>query len=361
MKCLLGGLAALALLLFPLRSPAGYLVTDLGSLGADGNLGGINSSGQVVGYARSGPVIHAFLYSYSTGVKTDLGTLAGNFSFATAVNDAGQVVGYSTATPSMDYHAFLYSGGKMTDLGTLGGGRSEALGISPTGQVVGWGDLPTGVVTHAFLSSGGKMQDLSGHAVPVLSNATGINASGQIVGALGSPGTSGYLLSGGGVTSLPFAAAGINAAGQVVGTSYGYAGFPRHAFLYSPAGGVQDLGSLAGGTGVSYGVALNDKGQVVGSSTTATGAYHAFLYQGGTMTDLNSLLPAGSKISLYWATGINDRGQIAAVGSGNHGYLLTPDGVSATPEPSGLILLTLGSAGLLARTWRRQRAATATD
>jgi hypothetical protein len=53
--------------------------------------------------------------------------------------------------------------------------------------------------------------------------------------------------------------------------------------------------------------------------------------------------------------GINDKGQIAAVGSGNHAYLLTPDSVAAAPEPTGLTLLGLGTAGLLACGCRRAR------
>lgn len=50
---------------------------------------------------------------------TDLDTLGGSNSYATAVNSSGQVVGYAQ-TGSGDDHAFLYSNGMMTDLGTLG-------------------------------------------------------------------------------------------------------------------------------------------------------------------------------------------------------------------------------------------------
>ena len=67
---------------------------------------------------------------------TDLGTLGGKMSRATAINAAGQVVG-EAATSSGATHAFLYAGGKTRDLGTLGGGNSCAYGINATGQVVG--------------------------------------------------------------------------------------------------------------------------------------------------------------------------------------------------------------------------------
>jgi probable HAF family extracellular repeat protein len=271
MRRLFGLCAALAVLLLPPRAPAGYLVTDLGSLGPYGRVTGINNSGQVVGSAQTGSgASHAFLYS--GGVMTNLGTLGGD-SYANAVNDSGQVAGASY-TPSGVVHPVVYSGGTLQDLGTLGG-------VSTAN-----------------------------------SYASGINTSGQVVGAT--------TTAGGGV----------------------------HAFLHS-GGKMTDLGSLAGDT---YAKAVNASGQVVGlSSLGSSSITHAFLYSGGKMMDLNALLPPDLGVTLAWASGINDRGQIAAQGSNGHGYLLTPDSVAATPEPGGLTLLALGAAGLLAAYRRRSR------
>ena len=67
---------------------------------------------------------------------TDLGTLGGSYSWATAINARGQVVGSST-TESSEGHFFLWQNGTMTDLGTLGGSAIFVNGINARGQIVG--------------------------------------------------------------------------------------------------------------------------------------------------------------------------------------------------------------------------------
>ena len=51
---------------------------------------------------------------------------------------------------------------------------------------------------------------------------------------------------------------------------------------------IVNLGNL-GGEGTSA-LGLNDRGQVVGWSTTTTGQRHAFMYSDGSMTDLGTLV-----------------------------------------------------------------------
>src|ERR1700675_4164135 len=67
---------------------------------------------------------------------------------------------------------------------------------------------------------------------------------------------------------------GINSSGQVIGNSNG------HAFVYN--GAMNDLGTLLPGgyPGYSAAYAINNTGQVVGQATAHLDSTHAFLYSG---------------------------------------------------------------------------------
>jgi probable HAF family extracellular repeat protein len=95
---------------------------------------------------------------------------------------------------------------------------------------------------------------------------------------------------------------------------------------------------------------------VVGDSDTADGEFRAFLWEGGAMTDLNDLLPAGFTVTLTSAGGINDAGQIIAHGGDDRAYLLTPTNVAAVPEPASAVMLAAGAVGLAAFRQRLRRA-----
>jgi probable HAF family extracellular repeat protein len=116
---------------------------------------------------------------------------------------------------------------------------------------------------------------------------------------------------------------GINNNGRVVGQaltpggSFGY----EHAFLWTTAEGMQDLGTLPG-TLESSASGINDNSQVVGYSYYDMGHTHAFLNSGCTMSDLGT--PPGFTDSQ--ANGINNSGQIVGLsfngGSyGSHAFL----------------------------------------
>ena len=94
----------------------------------------------------------------------------------------------------------------------------------------------------------------------------------------------------------------VNNRGQVVGFSTTAREAAEHAFLWQN-GKMTDLGTLGGSTSIA--LAINAGGQVVGDSETATGEQHGFLWENGTMTDLGTLGGCCGN-----ASAINNRGQI---------------------------------------------------
>jgi probable HAF family extracellular repeat protein len=326
----------------PAAAATTYKVTDLGSLGLGSAPNGINATGVVTGksslstlvptpscvpYHNHKPVCtehpyHAFVWS--NGTMTDLGTLgSGNFSAGTAVNSSGEVAGWSDTKADTGQEASVWNGGKVTGLGVPL--DSVAAGINDLGQVVGsWGNATTG--SQPFLDSNGTVTDLPEPGFVATSNlgcqADAINNNAQIAGTcwgwnsklaliyadlvLWQNGTVTDLGTLGGERS---GAAAINASGQIVG--YGTAlgsGVATDGFLYSN-GTMTDLGSFIP-------AAINDNGVMVGGP---------YIDSGGTVQNLNTLIPAGSP-TIQDATAINNNGQIvaSATGSTSGAVLLNP-------------------------------------
>jgi len=351
---------------------AGYLISDLGG-GYSYALG--QNSSQVVGYTN-GPGTDVRAFVYDGAALHPLGTLGGSSSFAYDINSSGQVVGDSR-TAANQIHAFVYtSSGGMHDLGTMGGGYSVARAVNDHGEIVGYSNLANGVM-HAFLYTGGSLHDLG--SLPGLANsmAFGVNAHGAVVGYAEKPGatlasrpSTAFLYSGsgpmqslgtlGGANSY---ACGSNDAGLVVDTSTP-AGASSHAFLYGGSGPLIDLDPLgAWSSTAAYDV--NNYGLIAGAATDATGASHAVVFAGSKIVDLNGQLPTGSGWVLREARAINNHGQIVGYGEhtdpvthrmSRHAFLLTPDGVTAVPEPASWLMMGIGSVVVAGFSWRRRRA-----
>ncbi len=185
----------------------------------------------------------------------------------------------------------------MNSLGTLGGVSSIAMDLNDSGEVVGGAENAT---------------DLFVPFIWLPSAAYSLSAGMNSLGTLGN--YDGGLLQ---------RAQAINSNGETVGRSY-TAGGDGHGFIWLPSAaygqgaGMTDLGVLTGGDD-SWAFDINDSGVVVGTSNVTGGAYHAFLWEDGTLSDLNDLTDTNATWTLTRATGINDDGEIVGFGTDGSG------------------------------------------
>jgi probable HAF family extracellular repeat protein len=128
-----------------------------------------------------------------------------------------------------------------------------------------------------------------------------------------------------------------------------------HAFRWTETGGIEDLGGPTGQWGVwGEATGINDEGLVVGWSKLSDVDFRALLWDAdGRMSDLNDMLDDSSAgWTLASAQGINNLGQIVGYGlldGQTRAFLLTP-----VPEPSSLLALVCGLAGLGGAVRRRR-------
>lgn len=331
----------------------GYAPTQFGSFGFDdmavitgingqinlfqvGYLGGINDSGQVAGAQGSNPFTMTAFFTGPGGVgETNLSSSAGIRSHANDINNNGQVVG-SYVTNSGQLRSFITgpNGVGFTDLNTLGvgGGQSAAYAVNASGQVAGYftrseDDKPDGTSSgpHAFITgpNGTGMVPLFAQIDEYSSYARAINDTGQVTGNMS--------------------------------TLISDRNYADHFFITGANGkGITFLGTLDG-TDYSQAYDINASGWVVGTSIIkpreSNDSYQgrAFIanVDGGGVMDLTSFVNVkNSSLTFSEARGINDLGQIIALGNDGHSYLLSP---IPEPESYALMLAGLGLIGCIAR------------
>lgn len=165
---------------------------------------------------------------------------------AYAINDSGQIAGYYCLYVGCALKSFVFNPYSGVDiLPDLGGGGTVATDLNNGGDVVGWSETSIGE-THAFSWDGTTMTDLFAGAPVGNSYALGVNDHGQVVG--------------------------------MYYTGPGNTGVQR-GFLYDPAltSPLWDIGDLhTTSSSSTMATDINNRGIIVGSSVTSTGARHVF-------------------------------------------------------------------------------------
>jgi probable HAF family extracellular repeat protein len=337
-----------------------------------GNLGNsINNKGWVAGEAdlTGNATMHAELWG--DGTPIDLGTLGGANSAVAWPNhnDHGVIVGIAETAdvnvlgedwscglavfPTVTHHiclGFVWKDGQMTALPTLGGYDGFATGVNNRDQIVGWAENgindPTcdannqvqqfEAVLWTRINGQYQAAELPPYPGDLDGAATSINRKGYVVGISGTCGgaiggaTAQHMVMwhrGVVIRSLPTLGGAywntpmdINNHGNVIG----FSDLPGdsvsnpnfNAFFWSDKPylcsgekitGTCNLGTLSGDS-LSESLGINDQDQVVGVSYPSG---HAFIWQDGVMTDLNTLIAPGSpSVILTDAQDINDHGVI---------------------------------------------------
>lgn len=316
-----------------------YAVTDLGTLGGPASCASaINAAGVVVGKAQTRDGAWRATV-WAEGETVDLGRLPGTTeSEACGINSEGQVVGMCFGGVRRAYRPFLWQDGEMVDLGDLGGSAS-ASAINDLGQVVGGsftGPNRSTAEHHAALwVDNGAIADLGTLPGGRESHAWGINDAGLAVGVAQTPdGTDravlwrdGEIIDLGALGGADSRATAVGESGMIVGTARTRDG-ALHAFMWLD-GTMTDLGAPERARR-SRACGVNASGQVVGVVTVRSSGrevHRALTWRDAALLDLNTLIDDTQDWKLTEARGINDRGQIVGkgvIGGCERGFLLTP-------------------------------------
>jgi len=253
----------------------------------------INDRGAVVGLFYCGkcqfPPAAPWVWQDGSATLLDTGDNDQNSLVDPSINDRGQVVGMDG-----NLRAYLWQRGRVTRIGTLPGyPYSDAVALNDHGQVAG----------RSY-----KIFD---------------NAYGYLVGPRAFSWARGKLTDLGVLPGDRYSAAEkLNERGEIIGRSY-----PRTAVVYEDESYTFDWeqgrpfvwqnGKIRAVPGRAPTLSdINDRGQIVGSTTTRTGSTHATLWQGRGLVDLGRLPNRPNSR----AVAINDRGEVAG-----YSYRAQPD------------------------------------
>jgi len=354
----------------PTRLAPRFQVTDVSRFDGIGpGTIGINDQGEVA-FPLKTQVLHHWdvrhhVFLWRNGIRRDIGILSQDkedAGFPAAVSDRGQVL----SVTEFDGISYLWNRGQLSKLG-----KFTAHAFNDQGVVVGEaGEDPLN--SHAVVWGNGEIHVLPGLPDRPQAKAASVNDKNQIVGSAEALDYDKYesvqkkrpdlyhdisgalneniyitlahacLWQNGIVTELPMppgmaqtSAIGINNKGQILGsaTTASDINSQTEAVLWDGKR-ITILGSLGGLP--TWANALNDNGQVVGigflKGSQSYGGVRAFLWGSGKIYNLNTLIPKDSGWILQDATGVNNRGQIVGYGQFRsasglykmHIFLLTP-------------------------------------
>jgi probable HAF family extracellular repeat protein len=280
--------------ILPLKTPAGSTSRAVW----------VNDLGQASGWIAPGAIADPCSFGLGDGLQSQaviwelgqvraLGSLGGTDSYGEFINDLGQISGHAQTSNTVNsnlgcppFDPFVWQNGKMIDInpGNFGGAEGGTNYLNNHGQAAGFGTLSGEVYSHAFLWSNGKLTDLTN------------------IGSLGAE------------NQQADTAYNVNEHGHVVGGSTTTAG-EFLGVLWRDGEFVNLMSLAAEGDDCSQPLRINDHDQIVGVSFSCeTGVEHAFIWENGSMADLDTLIPADAGISLVYAGWINDEGVIAGQG-----------------------------------------------
>jgi probable HAF family extracellular repeat protein len=241
------------------------------------------------------------VFQWKHGTIRDLGPLPKGM-VPRGWNSGGAIVGSSLDSADGPSHAYVWRPGKTTPLGSLGGASSAAFALNDHGQIVGTSQTAKGI-SHAFFWQNGKLIDISPGGT-LYGVAGWINKRGQALAFGYSRNQRWYYLWERGkstfihVTDGSFAPLALNDRGEVIGLFQKRHPHEEHLILWRN-GKTTDLGPND-----YYAGAINDRGEVIFPRVHG-GSSRAILWRDGTFTDLGNL---GGPWT--YPTAINDRGQV---------------------------------------------------